>query len=219
MIRKRYLCNVRAALAAACLAMLCLACAVGIAACGSAREGNDGALQPGDTFVFGAFEQDGNFANGAEPITWVVLDTDPAFGRVFAITEMSIYTMLFNSSIDQGNDWATSELHSWLTGEFANTAFTAEERTRMVGELSLLSLDEVLAYYPTDESRICYPSEYARMLDAFVAGGPGCAWWLTTLGEQWYTVARVLPDGSVWSYGDEVVGNCGGVRPVAWIRL
>ena len=219
MIRKLRESTACTGLTAVCLAALCLACVVCLAACGSAGDGDDGALQPGDTFTFGAFEQDNNPANGAEPITWVVLDTDPAFGRVLAITEMSIYTMLFNSSIDQGNEWATSVLHSWLTGEFANTAFSVEERTRIVGELSLLSLDEVLAYFPTDESRICYPSEYARMLDAFVAGGPGCAWWLTTPGEQWYTVARVLPDGSVWSYGDEVVGNCGGVRPVAWIQL
>ena len=139
MIRKLRESTTYIALMAVCLAALCLACAVGLAACGSARDGDDGTLQPGDTFVFGAFEQDNNPANGAEPITWVVLDTDPTFGRVFAITEMSIYTMLFNSSIDQGNEWATSELHSWLTGEFANTAFSAEDRARIVGCLRACS--------------------------------------------------------------------------------
>ena len=214
-------------IAFACAVALCLACAVVLAGCGAAGSGvsgsedgiQDHSPKAGDALSFGTFEQDNNFADGSEPIAWIVLEVDEATGRMLIITEQSIYTMRFNSSIDQGNDWETSELRSWLTGEFVNAAFTAEERARMDGELFLLSVDEARTYFATDEARVCHPTDYARSLDAFVAGGPGCAWWLRTPGKQWYTVARVLPDGSIWDYGDEVVGNCGGVRPAAWVLL
>ena len=187
---------------------------------GCAGEGEDaGTLQVGDAVSLGAFEQDGNFGNGPEAIAWEVLEVDADSRKVLLISEKSLYTAVFNSSVEKGNDWETSELRAWLVGDFATEAFSPEERDDLMGDPFLLSVDEAREFFSTDELRVCEPTAYARSLDAYVAGGPGCAWWLRTPGEQWYTVARVLPDGSIWTYGDEVIGNCGGVRPAVWVAL
>lgn len=170
-----------------------------------------------ETITFGACEQDGDLANGKEPIQWRILAQQD--GHTLLISECSLYTRTFNSDVKMGNDWETSELKAWLINDFQHEIFSASEEAQLESDLFLLSVEEAQTYFTSDEDRICQPTPYAIELDAYTAGGGGCIWWLRTPGAQWYTVARVLSDGSIWDYGDEVIGNCGGIRPAVWVTL
>ena len=63
MMKKRTLCLI--------LALAAILCAGPV----SAAAGS-GSYSPGDIVTFGEYEQDHNRQNGAEPIEWIVLDTD-----------------------------------------------------------------------------------------------------------------------------------------------
>ena len=81
----------------------------------------------GTVFTFGSYEQDGNSANGAEPIEWVVYENDGE--KLHAVSVNS----LFQASFGRSGSWAKSTLRGELNGWFLETAFTEEERQCLTG--------------------------------------------------------------------------------------
>lgn len=87
----------------------------------------DKTLYKGDTFIFGSYEQDGNTANGKEPIKWIVMgsayDVSTKTSGIYLISEKVLDVKTFGSSA-----WDNSPLRSWLNNEFYNTAFSSFEK-------------------------------------------------------------------------------------------
>lgn len=114
----------------------------------------------GDIVRFGSYEQDGNTENGAESVSWYVLDE----------TEDAL--MLLSVEVLDGKryheksemvGWKDSSLREWLNGEFFETAFSEQERNRIIQKevvnnfgdnskdlVTLLSTKECMEYFGID---------------------------------------------------------------------
>ena len=111
----------------------------------------------GDIVKFGSYEQDGNFENGKEVISWYVLDE----------TEDGL--MLLSVDVLDGQkfheqpelvSWEKCDLRKWLNGKFYNEAFSEKEQGRMLAKevendyggntkdyVTLLSIKEYLEFF------------------------------------------------------------------------
>ena len=136
--------------------------------------------EAGDTLFFGAFEQDGDPEDGAEPIEWLVLDVKD--GELLLVSRYSLALMPFNAE-NRGMDPKDSEVYGWLNGTFLDGAFDAEESRRILraedgkAEVFLLSVGEVLKYMPTRYARIC---ERTPASDPVLNRGGNDDWWTST---------------------------------------
>lgn len=138
---------------------------------------------PGDTFVFGSFDQDGKERNGAEPIEWTVLDNQG--GCLLLITKDALANLPYRA--DGGEAvWEESTLRTWLNSDFYETAFSGEEKERIVSmdhadpadpdavlfdKLFCLSEYETALYLPTEAGRAAVNSVTAekQMMDNMLA--------------------------------------------------
>ena len=126
-------------------------------------------VQVGDHIEFGSYEQDGDETNGAEPISWEVLDIED--GKALIISDYVLDVMEYHKD-DEDITWADCTLRTWLNNDFYEEAFTEKEQGSIDyseiqntdnfafgtegGEdtedyVFLLSLDEVKKYYDISE--------------------------------------------------------------------
>ena len=183
---------------------------------------------------------------GREPIEWIVLDTDGE--TALLISKYVLDRVYVNTSGDDveddsypaGKSWSSSVMRTWLNSAFIDSAFTSEEAARLVYEkladcknpksnltayattdrVWLLNIEEVEYYFPTDEERICYPTDYARTMRNVTVNDEGaCWWWLRNVGSAYGRMADVLRDGSIGYNGDSMENMWIGVRPVIRIKI
>ena len=108
----------------------------------------------GSTVTFGNYEQ----GDGQAPIEWVVLDRQE--DRALLLSKYALDAKPFHEVEDRNVTWAECTLRAWLNGDFYNSAFSDEERARIVQVTNatanapdtqdcvfLLSLDELNAYF------------------------------------------------------------------------
>ena len=147
----------------------------------------DGAVV-GSTVTFGNYEQ----GNGQVPIEWIVLDRQEE--RALLLSKCALDAKPFHEVEDRTVTWAECTLRAWLNGDFYNSAFSDEERARIVQVTNttanapdtqdcvfLLSLDELNAYFPDEASRIADATEYAVAQGGRVSRETGKTyWWLRT---------------------------------------
>ncbi len=141
--------------------------------------GIDGAVKGlgasvGDTVTLGRYEQDADLNNGAEPITWKVLDVKD--GKALLVSEYGLEMKQYNPSSPV--NWEGSSLRAWLNGDFYTNAFAPGERelvaysTLDTKGLStqdyafILSLDEVNVYYPNKASFATNSTRYVKTVYA-----------------------------------------------------
>ena len=128
----------------------------------------------GSSFFMGQFEQDNNADNGTEPIEWTVLDLKD--GKAFVISKKILTYKPFSET--ENVAWENSTIRQWLNGDFYNTAFSDEEKNRVIetkqesiqsstvfwnrddavltphysfDKVTLLSSDEVSQYFSSDD--------------------------------------------------------------------
>ena len=194
-------------------------------------------------FTLGAYEQDGDPENGPEPIQWKVLAKDG--DRVLAVSRYILDCRRYDEERREVT-WETCTLRAWLNGEFLDSAFRPEELgliplSRVPADpnpqfstdpgadtedrLFLLSIREVEEYLPTDERRICRPTDYAKARGADPNAETGAAsWWVRTPGAYYNTCAARISSFGYIDYIGSLV-NCGNtevhhsVRPALWIDL
>ncbi|MDR3311450.1 MAG: DUF6273 domain-containing protein [Oscillospiraceae bacterium] len=171
----------------------------------------------GDRFTFGMF--DGN------PIEWRVLDV--ADGKVLVISEEILTQQMYYKNL-LSVTWETSDIRSWLNGEFYTAAFGSGDRDKIaeteVGnpdsedygtpggndtadKIFLLSLDEVNRYFADYADRA---ATYEQQITW---------WWLRSPGSLDYFASRIGGVGDVFTGGAVVNAPDGGVRPAMWINL
>ena len=195
----------------------------------------------GDLLDFGHYEQDNDLTDGFEPITWQVLDIQ---GRRALL--MSVYGLDTKRFNDGGNAaaWDSSSLRKWMNGSFLTLAFTkAEKQAILTTELDntrtqnapdygttstgpntndkvfVLSYADAVKYLPTEDDRICMPTEYdiAQGATRDVSRG-SCQWWLRSPGSSLLFGSYVETNGDpVKSTGVISLGIS--VRPCIWVDL
>lgn len=86
-----------------------------------------------ETVLFGSYEQDGDAANGKEPIEWLVLAQDGDKALLlskYALDHQSF--MPFYEPVTEPFTWESCSLRQWLNSTFLNAAFSAEEQRRLL---------------------------------------------------------------------------------------
>ncbi|MCQ2532525.1 MAG: DUF6273 domain-containing protein [Saccharofermentans sp.] len=159
-----------------------------------------------------------------QPIEWMVIDeTDD---KMLMISSEAICTMAYSEErVDI--TWEECDLRQWLNGEFYDTAFSSEEKSRIqstdvgadfnpyydtdpgndtVDKVFLLSVVEAEQFFDTDNARICNYNDEP------------CWWWLRSPGYGQHRASMVCIDGTIGkSYGYFVDSTFQGVRPVMWV--
>lgn len=195
-----------------------------------------GAIEVGDTVVFGSYEQDGNTANGAEAIEWVALAKEG--DKTLLVSRYALDYQPYNTSRIPMS-WEDCTLRSWLNGSFLSTAFTEDEQafiddTRVtnadngkygtpggnptVDKVFLLSIDEAEEYFSSDVDRVCTVTAYAKDRGVRTSSNDGCRWWLRSPGQAFVLAADVYYDGDVYAHGCEVDFEFSAVRPALWVN-
>lgn len=197
----------------------------------------------GDYVEFGAFEQDGDAGDGAEPLWWIILDEKD--GRFLLISEKVLAGRAYHEG--EGDIvWRDCSLRAWLNGEFLQGAFTDAERS-LVAEVEnenpdedvhgteggpdtadrvfALSEPEAAVYLGSEERRFYFgtaaPTDLAVAQGVSVHGeGEEAAspWWLRSPGTYPNSAVFVEADGTVNPNGAIVTNDyfCG-VRPAMWV--
>ena len=201
-------------------------------------------IKVGDTYTFGAYEQDNSTSNGKEAIEWTVLDKDGM--SLLLISKQALDCQQYNTSYTDVT-WESCSLRKWMNGTFLNKAFNAEEQAQIqnttvsadknpeyntnpgnatTDKVFLLSINEVEKYFNSDEARKCAPTAYAKAQGAYTSdsyktasGAATCWWWLRSPGNYQDSAASVCNVGSVSYFGDDVNYDNDAVRPALWINL
>ena len=84
-------------------------------------------------------------------------------------------------------------------------------------KIFLLSYPEAQQYFPSNEDRLCYPTEYAVAQGVHIAQDGICKWWLRTNGLIISACTIVTRTGSLYSMGEAKFDTSIAVRPVLWI--
>ena len=198
----------------------------------------------GNIVTFGSYEQDNDTSNGAEPIEWIVLDSED--GKSLLISKYALDTLPYDTKYSNVT-WETCSLRGWLNEDFLETAFTEEKQGSIIDseinnannsrygteggkdttdKIFLLSKEEAETYFSSDEERMCAPTEYAIAQGAWTSddhrtaeGEAACVWWLRSPGGNCSFAARVSTDGFVNDLGRNVNDDSHCVRPALWINL
>ena len=89
-----------------------------------------GALAEEETILFGAYPQS---AEGTDrtPIEWLVLERDPENHRALLLSRYGLDAMPFHREY-KSVTWEDCDLRAWLNGAFLETAFSAQEREKIL---------------------------------------------------------------------------------------
>lgn len=201
-------------------------------------------IKVGDTYTFGAYEQDNSTSNGKEAIEWTVLDKDGM--SLLLISKQALDCQQYNTSYTDVT-WESCSLRKWMNVTFLSKAFNAEEQAQIqntavsadknpeyntnpgnatTDKVFLLSINEVEKYFNSYEARKCAPTAYAKAQGAYTSdsyktasGAATCCWWLRSPGSYLNYAAHVYNDGSVYYLGHTVDYDTDAVRPALWINL
>ena len=207
----------------------------------------------GDKITFGSypFYEDGR----EKPIDWKILDID-ANGNALLISDYALDNVSYNEN-NVNITWENSTIREWLNNDFLNNdflnkAFSPEQRRKIISsritnkdnakyntrggnvttdKLFLLSIEEAEKYFKDDESRIAYPTPYAKSKKSVNGNlsvsssnvstdrGGSCWWWLRSPGTYQDTAASVNYVGDVSSRGFNVSDDSVAVRVALWLDL
>ena len=191
----------------------------------------------GSRVFFGSYEQDNSASNGKEVIEWIVLAREG--DRILLISRYALDCQQFNN-VFKNTTWETCSLREWLNENFLSTAFSAEERSKILSvsvradknpsydtspgkstmdQVFLLSIKEVNKYFSVDSARECQGTVYCYAKGAYKGGNGNCCWWLRSPGDDSSSAAYVNCDGNVFYYGNYVDRGSRAVRPAMWIDI
>ena len=83
-------------------------------------------IKKGDIIKFGAYEQDGDFSNGKEPIEWIVLEKTKK--DLFVVSKYAIDSIPYNNDYNNDVTWERCYLRKWLNDKFYSNSFNKTEK-------------------------------------------------------------------------------------------
>lgn len=171
----------------------------------------------GDAVVFGAYEQNGNTADGTEKIEWIVLEKQD--DKLLLISRKCLDTKPINETRSDV-EWKQSTLFAWLNGEFAQNAFSETELASVIEadgvKITVPSAEEAKKYYEYDSWRTAEATEQAIKNGARVQNGKTW-WWLLDKGEIACSNSYVYFNGTIRADGLSVDYQSVAVRPMMWV--
>lgn len=171
----------------------------------------------GDAVVFGMYEQNGNTADGAEKIEWIVLEKQD--DKLLLISRKCLDTKPINETRSDV-EWNQSTLFAWLNGEFAQNAFSETELASLIeadgAKVTVPSAEEAKKYYEYDSWRTAEATEQAIKNGARVQNGKTW-WWLLDKGEIASSNSYVYFNGTIRTDGLSVDYQSVAVRPMMWV--
>ena len=181
----------------------------------------------------------GRYDHGDEvkDIRWIVLERRG--NTALLLSKYVIDCKRFNEEL-QKVSWENCSLRKWLNGEFLNTAFSADEKSRILkstvttepnrysgvgiwpkqeafttfDKIFLLSTEEVEKYFKTDEETQSRPTYYSKPLFE-----DSIDWWLRSSGIYQDHTDYVPEYGGTSAAGKCVDSKYTGVRPAMWIKI
>lgn len=191
----------------------------------------------GDSVSFGKYEQDNDISNGSENIDWIVLDIKD--GKVLLISKYALDCRPYHTD-KLAITWEDSALRTWLNGEFADVAFSDEQKAMILTEnvpagknsyhytnpgnatqdqVFVLSEAETKKYFNTDSLRQCTATAYAHANGVDVNADGKCFWWNRTPGAYANRVSLVIASGYNNIFGEHATAKYVGVRPAMWVDI
>lgn len=187
----------------------------------------------GGSYRFGRYTQ---YRNNVIPIDWQIVRIKDDYAIL--LSKYCLDAVPYNNTF-VNSTWSDCSLRRWLNNDFYNSAFSHEEKKRILvadittsnntehnsnggpntqDKVYCLSMDEVKEYFYSDNARIAEPTEFAveRGVDK---EANSCWWWLRTPGYKNNYVSVVGDSGYITNYGCEVNQNYVGVRPALRISL
>jgi hypothetical protein len=166
----------------------------------------------GDIVTLGAYEQDNNPDNGAEPIQWIVLHNEN--GDVYLLSKYVLDAQQFNTT-----NLKECSLDDWLKTEFSATAF-ASVNDDIITRTGILQEIDIKNYGMTADQIKAEYTAYAKAQDPEYGYASGLMWWviedtLSSSGGH-VTAPVVWENGSYGNYVCNVTNRCG-VRPAVWL--
>ena len=189
-------------------------------------------VQVGDTVLFGSYEQDNDLANGPEPIEWQVLAIED--GNAMMISRWILDKAAYSDG-RATTSWVRSSLRAWLNDGFYNTAFTDEEKQKLVAKelstryekhgktadpVTLIGTDDALHLMQGMETRKAYPTEYAKAQGIYKSEKyhPSTHYWTRNPSfAAWYKASFIAASGGVMKCGGSASAPNYGVRPVIYV--
>lgn len=194
----------------------------------------------GDGVVFGSYEQDGDPANGPEPIHWTVVDR--LEDRILVLSAECLEGRQYHHVPFEDASWQDSDLRAWMNGDFRETAFTPAERALIVpadnandpqsitgagggapttDRVFALSETESAIYLGDEASRdslgVAAATDHAKGTGLPVDENGSCDWWLRSPGTYGFAAQFVDATGAPSASGANVDAVYG-ARPALWIR-
>lgn len=182
----------------------------------------------GDTIYFGNYEQDNNTSNGKEKVEWIILDNTG--NKILLISKYALDSCIYNNTY---TTWADSKIRDFLNNTFYDSIFTDQEKcyvekTKNTSDVPndkqssdyifLLSSSEIEKYWPTQEDRISYGTQYA-----FAKGAENfsnkCRWWLRTVNQDEQQALTIRTSEGRINYVTPMNSTGYAVRPAVWIKL
>lgn len=192
----------------------------------------------GELIEFGAFEQDGDAANGPEPIRWIVLDRIDE--RLLLLSRDSLDAAPYHRVPFEPVTWEHSDLRRWMNSDFLATAFN-EKEVCLVPTVEIPNTPQSAtgtAAGPTTRDRVFALSETEASIyisDAVERASLGSAalsaavdddlptdeegradWWLRSPGTYDFTAQYVDREGVRHGSGAAADATYG-VRPALWL--
>ena len=196
-------------------------------------------LKVGDLVSFGSIEQNNNYNDGPEPIQWKCIDID-GNGRALLLSVYGLDTFAYNWDAVSVT-WENSSVRDYLNNNFYINAFSDVDRQWIVqtwnsnpnsaaygtyggndtyDSVFLLSIDQLLYYFPYEALRKAQPTAIARAHGAYGTADPSCAWWwLRSPGSYPTAATSVNSLGVLLDTGPTVTDTTGMIRPALWIKL
>lgn len=209
----------------------------------------------GSTVLFGSYPQGHIRSDEKSPIEWIVLDRQG--DSLLLISRYALDCLPFMPySFYQDNvpaTWETSLMREWLNDSFLQTAFDpgevqmitrskvwndsadgSQDSRTTTDRVFLLSADEAVRYFSSDEARKCTATQFAIEYGAYRSSiGGTCIWWLRTPGDDSVIVPVVDPSadyaatrfgcigtsGEIIRVGYNVLERGNAVRPVIRVNL
>ena len=201
----------------------------------------------GGTIYLGAYEQDGNTANGKEDIEWYVLKQEDNQMLVLSVNALD-YQPFATTGAEA--TWADSYIRKWLNNTFLDEAFTAEEKSIIANslvsadthpdyskwgvdpgedtqdEIFLLSAREFERAYLRDYARDGEKTRYVgNKIQESASSDASNSWWLRTPSISYRHISAVNSEGEEYSVDIFTFEGMGQrptealVRPAMWITI